>query len=197
MSLDPQQYEELVREIRKQGRASIAAQAAAESCLAGVRSLHDAWAASSAPKPEAERDADPTAVVRALLPLLDALDRSVARAELLSAPRPEAPPRGLFARLRALTPGSAPEHGASSTRPDAGVLELAAAVRVLQGQLEGVLGDLGVELDRAAGVAFDPARHRAVEHSGGAGQATVRAVLRAGVSVRGRRLREAEVATSG
>ncbi|MCU0692426.1 MAG: hypothetical protein MUF54_13580, partial [Polyangiaceae bacterium] len=88
--------DELMKEVRRQGRASIAAQAAAESCLESVSTLQEQMRESAAAQDPPDND-DREAVVRALLPFVDALDRTAEHARALaeSTPRPSALARWL------------------------------------------------------------------------------------------------------
>ncbi len=119
--------------VRKQGRAALAAQAAAEECLAKVSLL--------ASEGGAEQTADPDRWARALLPVADALDR------LVEAERGERErKRGLLERL--------------SKPPSTAVGE---GLRVLRAQFAEALAELGVDAIRPNGATLDATSHRVVE----------------------------------
>jgi molecular chaperone GrpE len=193
--------EELTREVRRQGRAAVAAQAAAESCLDKL-SASDAREDREDGEPEGQAaGAAADDWVRALLPVADALDRVVAQATAVAerGPRSEPPRRGL---LSLLSRGrEAPEPGR-----DADLRALAEGLRVLRAQLAAALASQGVEADRRVGVPIDPEVHRVVEARparAGEREGVVLEVVRPGYAAGGRVLREAEVvaavspATSG
>lgn len=138
--------DELLKEVRRQGRAAVAAQAAAESCLTAVEAL----ARRAERDPEPAPGDEPARWLRALLPTIDALDRAAAQATALIQRR--ARPRRGF--LRALF-RAAPDD-------DAEVNALLAGVEVLGAQLEAALGELGVVIDEPLGEPVDPERHRVV-----------------------------------
>lgn len=170
--------DDLLKEVRRQGRAAIAAQAAAESCLEAVRARPEA-------PPEPPRRDDAERWLRAIIPVADAVERVRARAEKLGAPRPPTQ-RTLLQRLGF----------AAHARDDEERAGLTEGLRVLQAQLEGALRDLGVTLDRRTGEPLDEERQRAVEvraprASEAAG--TVVEVVRAGYALGGKVVREAEV----
>jgi molecular chaperone GrpE len=161
-------FDEVLKEVRRQGRAAIAAQAAAESCLALLGERNDTTS-------------DRTALqwLRALLPIADALDRIVAQAGASGT----APPASLFARL----------FGARAS-PDARAL--AESVRVLRAQLRGVFQELAVAVDEPLHEAFDARVHRAVEARAlcaGERAGTVLEVVRPGYRLQGKLVREADV----
>jgi len=163
---------ELNQTLRKQGRAAVAAQAAAEESLESLKRLEARLASPSTPDVEDR--------VRSLLPYVDAVDRVSAEARRLESSR-----AGVLAR----TLGRAQDVEARA---------LARAVGLLVAQLDGVLGAWGVRLDRATGVPFDGARHRVVESRAGPGSSLrVVEVVRAGCSVGGRQVREADVIVEG
>lgn len=158
--------------IRKQGRASIAAQAAAESCLEAVRQLNGAREVPAA-------DGAPD-LLRALLPAIDAIERVAAEAAVV-----DEMPRSFLARW--LEP-----------RRAGSVEALVQGVRLLGAQLENALRLAGVTIDREVGVPVDGSRHHVVsmrrEHER-AGQ--VIEVVRAGYQLGGCVVREAEVVAGG
>ena len=167
-----EQIATVLEAIRKQGRASIAAQAAAESCLEAVRKLNGANEAPAAN--------DAANLLHALLPALDALQRVASEAAAV-----DDAPRGFLARW------IAPQR--------AGRIEaLVQGVRLLGAQFENALRMAGVTIDDEVGVTVDGARHRVVsmrrEHAR-VGQ--VLEVVRAGYQLDGRVVREAEVIAGG
>ena len=192
--------DDLLKEVRRQGRAAIAAQAAAESCLETLKAqseeaedaddaddADDAGAHADAPAPahEAER------WLRALIPVVDAVDR-IAR----QASAPDAPPPAKRSFLeRVLARPERVESGAAQAA-------LAEGLRVLRAQLAGALRDLGVETDRRTGAPVDGERQRVVEvrpPRPGELPGTVVEVVRPGYALGGKIIREAEVviATAG
>lgn len=187
----PAWVDELLTELRRAGRAAVAARAAAESCeqrlessavaRAEPTSSGAAHAASTDAAPEhvGRAEGDDHGVVRlveALLPTVDAL----ARMSVATAP---SEPRGLWQRL-------------GRGRELAELKALRDGITVLDAQLTSALEACGVSLDREVGGPVDGDRHRIVETVAvGPGEPSgrVRAVVRAGVSFGGRRLREADV----
>jgi hypothetical protein len=170
--------DDLLKEVRRQGRAAVAAQAAAESCLEAVRALPEA-------PPEPPTSEGPERWLRAIIPVADAIERVRARAEQLAAPRPKAE-RSLLQRLT----------GAPVSDDEGARAALAEGLRVLQAQLEGALADLGVRVDRRTGEALDGERQRAVEvRAPRAGEAagSVVEVVRPGYALGAKVVREAEV----
>jgi hypothetical protein len=180
--------DDLLKEVRRQGRAAVAAQAAAESCLEAIRTqaegsedeaeTGDEQAAGAAVMEERTR------WLRALIPVADALDRVVGQAAMLDA-RPRET-RGLVGRLLA--------------RPQAGggraLSALNEGLRVLRAQLEGTLHDLGVSVDRRTGGPVDGERQRVVEvreRGPGERRGTVVEVVRPGYALGAKIVREAEV----
>lgn len=174
--------DELTREVRRQGRAAVAAQAAAESCLQ-IMSARD-------PDQELEPDACQSAGdvdwLHALLPVADAIDRIVASASVLAERRSP--------RARRFWPFS------RGSRGDPEMSALVEGLRVVRGQLAAALEGRGAIIDRRVGVRLDPEVHRVVEvRSPRAGEAesTILEVLRPGYRIGGRLVREAEVIASG
>lgn len=163
--------EDVIKEVRRQGKAAVAAQAAAEACLDAVEQLNQTLAAPSASNA-------PQEILEALLPMFDALDRVAAQAK-----KSQERQRNLLERLR---------HSSESAA-------LAEGIRLLHAQLGALLKSVDVQIDRRVGVPFDPEAHRAVEvrPHGTAGPPTVTEVVSAGYRYRGRRLREADVVVSG
>lgn len=169
--------DDLLKEARRQGRAAIAAQAAAEACLEAVQARPAAASTAGAPtSDEASR------WLRALIPVADAVDRLAQRAAALDAPRRRTLVQRLF---------DAPER---DDRPACAALTR--GLRLLQAQLETALHDLGVAVDRRTGDLVDAERQRVVqvrsprphERAG-----TVVEVVRPGYALGARIIREAEV----
>jgi molecular chaperone GrpE len=183
-----QRLDDLLKEVRRQGRAAIAAQAAAESCLEAIREQASAGSPASSDNDDgwATEAADEERVrwLRALIPVCDALDRVIRQAAALDQPR--RPVRGW---LRRFLPAPEPDDG----RAHAALIE---GLRVLGAQLEGTLRDLGVSVDRRTGEPVDGERHRVVEvRKPGPGyrRGTVLEVVRPGYALDARIIREAEV----
>jgi molecular chaperone GrpE (heat shock protein) len=169
--------DDLLKEVRRQGRAAIAAQAAAESCLEAIQAL-----------PVEESDTSKTASdegarwLRALIPVADALDRMAQRTSALDRPLK----RSLWQRVvGAPEPGGRHAHAA-----------LVEGLRLLHAQLEEALLDLGVDVDRSTGDSVDAERQRVVEvraplpHERAG---TVVEVVRPGYALGAKIVREAEV----
>jgi molecular chaperone GrpE (heat shock protein) len=183
MSADaPEWLEVVLADVRRQGRAAIAAQAAAEACEERVAELGAALERSRdrAPDPDA-----PTveSFVRSILPFSDALDRVVDQARRLDT---TAARRG-WGGLRRLLPVANDE--AERLRM------MREAVELLRHQLDQVFESHGVELERGLGGLLDTSIHRVVETRSGAPQGRVVGVVRAGARAWGRVLREADVVT--
>jgi hypothetical protein len=175
--------DDLLREVRRQGRAAVAAQAAAEQCLEALE---------RAPEKEAEAEPEPepargVAWLRALLPIADAVDRIAAQAAATAERRARPQHRRFWLFPRAPEPG------------DPEVAALSEGLRVLRAQLAAVLGGLGVTVDRDVGVPVDAERHRVVEvrERRTAVKSTVVEVVRPGYALDGRIVREAEVVATG
>lgn len=171
--------DELLKEVRRQGRAAIAAQAAAESCLSAVQHL-------GKETDEGGEDDEPTRWLRAIIPVADALERVVSQAATLATPRATTRPSFLQRLVRSV-PEPADDRAAAA---------LAEGLRVLHAQLEGALRDRGVEVDRRTGELVDGDRQRVVEtRAAGAGEraGTVVEVVRPGYALGGVVVREAEV----
>ncbi len=191
---DPDRLDQIVlrldaisQDIRKQGRASVAAQAAAETCLEGVRALQDRLpppGMSSEPHQEPTEREELADVVGALLPFADALDRAVEQARG-SAVQPQ--PASWLARWLGLAPA-----------PSSGLSSIAGGLELLQQQLRSTFQELGVEIESRVGIPVDGDVHRVVEvrQAPDVPPNTVIAVVRPGYSVGGARLREAEVVAS-
>jgi molecular chaperone GrpE (heat shock protein) len=190
--------DDVLKEVRRQGRAAIAAQAAAESCLEALQAQGAADAGADEADPDEAADGRAVAVaeeagrwLRALLPVADAVERVVRQASALEVPSVPRR-RGLFERLL---------HTAEPDEGRASRVALAEGLRVLGAQLEGTLRDLGAVVDRRTGSPVDGERQRVVEvrpARPGERPGTVVEVVRPGytLTVRGggeRILREAEV----
>ena len=180
-----ERIDDLVKEVRRQGRASIAAQAAAESCLESVAALQVQLAQGDAPSHDQVEEADNREVlVRALLPFLDALDRTTDQARSLAddAPRPSAIARWLG------VPDNAPA-----------LASIRDGTRLLLAQLEDVLAQWNVRIDRVVGVAVDPSVHRVIDTrvvEGSEEEGVVVEVARPAIYLDGGLLREADVVAS-
>jgi molecular chaperone GrpE (heat shock protein) len=171
-----ERLDELGRELRRQGRAAVAAQAAAESCLEALTA--DPGSANGHPD---DLDTD-AAWVRAIAPVADALDRILAQSTALAErPVPERS-RRIFS------------FGRTEERPDPEARALLQGLRVLRSQLLAALAGRGVAVDHETGVAVDPELHRVVEVRGARqGVETVIEIVRPGYRVGGRVVRETEV----
>jgi len=177
----------IVAEVRRQGRAGIAAQAAAEACLDELKSLRDELGdRSEVPPHVGDRDDDESGrLILSLLPMADAIERVLAEADrVASTPEPTR-----LARL----------FGARHVGTEAASLREAA--RVLRSSLEQTLESFGVRADRRVGIPVDGDLHRVVEACDappGSPPDTVLRVVRAGYERDGKLLREADVvATRG
>ncbi len=166
--------------MRRQGRAAIAAQAAAESCLEAVQ----AQAADASEASETRSDASDEAArwLRARDPR-----RRRRRSPGAAGGRARcAPKRTLLQRLFE-APAADDRHARAA---------LAEGLRLLRAQLEGTLHDLGVAVDRRTGDPVDAERQRVVEvrpprpHERAG---TVVEVVRPGYALGARIIREAEV----
>ncbi len=177
----------IAQDIRKQGRASVAAHAAAESCLQGVRDLQQQIERPSTLVASPQDDADSATllrVVRSLLPFADSLDRAVELSRAAKLP----PPATWLSRWLGLAPLASPEAAA-----------LATGLALLQQQLRSILQEIGVDVEVRSGIPVDPDIHRVVEARSGteATPGTVIEVVRPGYACSGIRLREAEVVAAG
>lgn len=176
-----ERLEGLLTEIRRQGRASIAAQAAAESCAASVAALRDQVSERADAQLEAPDDSTTEQLVRALMPVADAIDRMSAQASRLVA---SVSPPGAVARMLGVRDATA------------SVRSLADGLMVLGSQLDAVLRNAGAEIDREVDVPVDGEAHRVVEARParpGDRPGSVLEIVRPGYSLRGKRLREADV----
>jgi len=140
--------DELKKDVRKQGRASIAAQSAAESCLESVQELGQRLDNTTS-QPAQVSQPDPVEdIVRALAPLVDALERTTDQAQS-------------FAESAVKPSGLARWLGAADNT--AVLTSMAKGTRLLRAQLEDALSTWGVSVDRRTGVPVDPSRHRVVD----------------------------------
>lgn len=172
--------DELTREVRRQGRAAVAAQAAAESCLAIVSAR-----GAGAEIDPADPDASDVDWLHALMPVADAIDRILASASALAERRSR--------RIARYWPFSRGRGG------DPEVRTLVEGLRVVRGQLAAALEDRGASIDRRVGIRLDPDVHRVVEvrpPRWGEAESTILEVLRPGYAIAGRLVREAEVVAS-
>lgn len=175
--------DDLLKEVRRQGRAAIAAQAAAESCLEAIQARPASSAAGEASESSTSDDA--VRWLRALIPVADAVERLAQRAAALTAPEALAKRTLLQRVLRAPEPDD--RHARAA---------LAEGLRLLHAQLEGTLHDLGVEVDRRTGDPIDGDRQRVVEvraprpHERAG---TIVEVVRPGYALGAKIIREAEV----
>jgi hypothetical protein len=181
--------DEILRDVRKQGRAAVAAQAAAESCLEEVRALtHAAPRPAHAGEGEAESAIEGARLregerwLRAILPLVDATIRIASEADRLVDDR--SPRRGWwpFSSL------------GSRARDRSNATPIRDGLAVLLRQIDATLEALGVEIERPAGL-VDPSRHRVVEArpSDSTPAGTILEVVRVGVRLEGRSVRDADV----
>jgi molecular chaperone GrpE len=196
--------DDLVKEVRRQGRAAIAAQAAAESCLEAVKALEagggeredgEAGRGQGLAPERSTLDAAAEEALRWLrevIPVADALERIAAQATALEAPRPQMK-RGLLLRLlRIPQPEPIDDAGARAA--------LREGLRVLRAQLEATLAGRGVTVDRRTGGPIDGERQRVVEvraAAPGERPGTVVEVVRPGYALGARIVREAEVVVAG
>jgi molecular chaperone GrpE (heat shock protein) len=191
--------DEVLTEIRRQGRASVGAQASAEACLKEVKALHSAQLSlaneegsttARAPFAQSPPNALSEDGLRTLLPLLDAIDAAVRQTR--AAEQPQQPSAGLGARLRSglslLRPNATPNPYASLRR----------GLEMIQLEARSALKRLGVEIDERTEIAVDPERHRVVDVDSGSGSGSggvrrVIEVLRPGYVLGGARVREADI----
>lgn len=163
--------DEIGKDVRRQGRAAIAAQAASEQCLEAVEAL----GAQAAPDGST---ATARAWLEAIIPTADAIDRIIALASSLAerqSPRKSFWPFGGQRR---------------NVQDDPVMLE---GLRVLRSQLLAALDAQGVSVERRTGIALDPSIHRVVEVRGRTGTETVVEIVRPGYLLDGQVVREAEV----
>ncbi len=162
----------LASEVRRPGRAAIAAQAAAERCLALLQRLDAAPPGGAAPAAD---------WLGELGGVFDALGRAAEAGRALAG-------RARRPRWLAWVPALHAER-----REIAAVAE---GLGLLEQRLDAALGRLGVTVDREVGCPVEGRRHRVVATVPGAGPPRVIRVLRPGYSVAGRIVREAEVEAS-
>jgi molecular chaperone GrpE (heat shock protein) len=158
----------LLVELRRQGRAAIAAQAAAESCFELLQR-------GDVQRPEGDGEALATRWLRELIPVFDALDRAIDQVE------PRAPkPWSVFARR---------------VSGQAEWTALAEGLKLVREQLDLALARLGVEVDAPTFGAVDPERHRAVgvRSTGSGKMGEIVELVRRGYALGSRIIREAEV----
>lgn len=178
--------DDLMKEVRRQGRAAIGAQAAAEACLSAIeQSLARSPASedTDAADEETEETATELDWLRALIPVADAIDRVVIQATALTRDPPR--PRSRWRLFAALSPPTDPR-----------IEALVSGLFVLQAQLHGALRELGVSVERQIGAPLDPERQRVVEvRTPGPGElsGTVVEVVRPGYALGSTLVREAEV----
>lgn len=187
--------DEVLAEIRRQGRASIGAQASAESCLKEVRALQGGLEALASDLDANKLSVAPTASAAsalseqgllALLPLLDAIDAAVRQGRATEQQHGRS--SGWSSRLRSgLQRLNAKP--ASDTTPS-----LRQGLEMIQLEARSTLKRLGVEIDERTHVAVDPERHRVVDVRRDVGPArSVVEVLRPGYALFGVCVREADV----
>lgn len=206
-----ERLDELTRELRRQGRAAIAAQAASESCIEKLGALDRAMREERQGDGEGrdergddegddendendEREAEARAQEAAtwlegLMPVADAIERAASHAA-------EVAERARRPRRLLLWPfGRKPDVGADL---DA----LASGLRVLCDQLAAALESRGVRIERRVGVEVDPELHRVVAVRAPASrkherEGTVLEVIRPGYAVGRRIVRETDVIAAG
>jgi molecular chaperone GrpE (heat shock protein) len=182
----------LSSEVRRQGRAGVGAQAAAEACLKEVQALRaEASVRSSSAQGSTSgraRNEDPLErVVLSLLPLFDAVDGAVHQVGARRSPKAPAG-QGLLAELLRF-------RGASARPSSEDPMQL--GLEMIRVEARSALERLGVEVDDRVGVPVDPERHRVVGARARHGDvATVIEVLRPGYLIGGVCLREADVIAS-
>jgi hypothetical protein len=178
--------DDLIKEVRRQGRAAIGAQAAAEACLSAIeQSLARSPTSEDTDAPDEDPDAAEIELdwLRALIPVADAIDRVVIQATALTREPPRT--RIRFRLFAALAPAADPR-----------LETLVSGLLVLQAQFHGALRDLGVSVERRTGAPIDPDRQRIVEvrpPRPGELSGTVVEVVRPGYALGARLVREAEV----
>lgn len=159
----------------------MAAQAAAEACLAALPDPDDAEE-----EPEGASTEPDTSWLKALLPLLDAVERVSAQATSLRRARVQ-PRLPLWKRL--LAPPEEPTFQADLDALEQGL-------RLLVPLTEQSLLGLGVRVERRTGIPLDPGLHRVVETRGEQATATVLEVVRPGYWLGDLCVREADVVAS-
>jgi molecular chaperone GrpE (heat shock protein) len=176
LSTITERLDQLSIELRRQGRAAVAAQAAAESCLASVEQLDTKLTALGDRQPQAPEDE----ALTSLLPIFDALSRVAEHAEELE---PESAPAWPLSLLR---------HDKNGAKLES----LRQAVRLLDSAFHQAMEHLGVVIERRVGVALDPNIHRVVEARNPSANETADTVVevrRCGYLLQGHVLREADV----
>lgn len=157
----------VLEELRRLGRATIAAQAAAEACLEAVDRLDGRVSAGNDGGPSTGEAPSARSLLEHLIPVFDALERSTASAakERVGPPWARRPTRG------------------------------AEALRVLSAQLQVALTSAGVQQIREVNVPFDEDAHHAVERreERGLDTARVRALVAPGYTLGDHAIREAHV----
>lgn len=174
-----ERLEQLSQELRRQGRAAVAAQAAAESCLSGVEQLGSQLAAIDS-EPSDVRIEDPDSTLRALFPLFDALLRVAKESARLEPERPKIWPLSIVGSDRNAERLQSLRHG----------------VRLLEGVFRQAVDHLELVVDQRVGIALDPDVHRVVvarEATAAHPPNTVVEVQRCGYIRDGKVLREADV----
>jgi hypothetical protein len=167
--------DDLTQEIRRQGRAAIGAQAAAQACLERLSELP----AQAKPAPDAP--AGDRAWLDALIPPLDALHRASAALAALAARTGRG---GLGARWLL-----------GSRAPSDEIGTLSEGMRLVVQQFDAALARVGVEIIEPEAGAVDPLRHRVVEVRSERARPPghVIEVVRRGYACAGVVVREAEV----
>ncbi len=176
--------EALVLEMRRQGRACIAAQAASEACADSVVALRDDLLVHQAPPSSQDDEIRAETIVRALLPVADAVERVRKQAHEVA----KAPPRRRSLLARLTEPPAAAANQALSA--------LVEGLDVLAAQLEEAFRSVEVTVDRCEGVPVDGNVHRVVEvrrPPSSKLDGTVAEVIRPGYRFAGKLLREADV----
>lgn len=203
-----ERLDELTRELRRQGRAAVAAQAASESCLEQLAALErmvrtereDAEEGENAHGFDKEdgrararetelRVRESAAWLEVLIPVADAIDRTVSQASEIAERVHRRPRLRLWPFTR--KPAVAAEQDA-----------LASGMRVLRDQLTAALESRGVRVERRVDVDVDPELHRVVAvRPPSAGrperEGTVLEVIRPGYALGQRIVREADVVAAG
>ena len=184
---EPQQLlerlDDVIAQVRRQGRASVAAQAAAESCLDAVEALQATVEATAAYEDDEDNAGDdhdapkPAPWLDALLPVADAVDRLTVTAAAMACQRKQTRGFWPFSRAR---------------QSDAELEALAGGLRVLQAQLRAAFQTLDVSCIDPQDARFDAEQHRAVERRAGL-EGRVLEVVRPGYRRGARLVREAEV----
>lgn len=171
-----ERLEQITQELRRQGRAAVAAQAAAESCLSGVEQL-----GSMLSEKEVNRsDSADASALSTLLPLFDALMRVAKEAAEIEPAGSVSWPLSLLKRDNQLARLHSLRHG----------------VLLLDSAFRQAMDHLGVVVDQRVGVKLDPDIHRVVEArnpSFAAPPDTIVEVVRCGYRWQGSVLREADV----